>query len=101
MKQTPKTATPTPPAKGTKAPKTGTTSRPRVPRGKGIPVVIKGYTLSDIARAINVNQSYLSKVSRGIGTPSLHVLEDARVFLGFDTIDETLQALLKGARESC
>lgn len=61
--------------------------------GKGVPVIVHGHTLADLARALHVDQSYMSRLSRGKATPSLPLLQDLRAFLDLPTIDAALAAL--------
>jgi transcriptional regulator with XRE-family HTH domain len=62
-------------------------------RGKGIPVLLRGHALNDIARGTGLNQSYLSKLTLGKGSPSLATCERLRVYLELPTIDAVLAVL--------
>lgn len=70
-----------------------------VPRGKGIPVVVCGHTLSDMARALDLDQSYLSKLSRGKATPSLRVARALQDYLGAATMEDALEMLMEAGQE--
>lgn len=61
-----------------------------VPRGKGVPVIICGHTLSEIARALDLDQSYLSRLSLGKASPSLEVARRLQAYLELDSIDAVL-----------
>lgn len=66
----------------TKTTKTTKTKKAQDEKAAGAPVLVRGRTLSDIARGTGLTPSYVSRLHRGKRLPSLTALDAIAKFLG-------------------